>query len=65
MHAAVRERKALNEPVAVEQMRLAQITALEKAGTVAIERTAQFARNFAFDLGRFVPPALFRYAEER
>jgi hypothetical protein len=65
MHAAVRERKALNEPIAVKQMRLAQITALEKAGTVAIERTAQFARNLAFDSGSFVAPALFRYAEER
>jgi hypothetical protein len=37
-HGAVGEGEALNQPVAVEQMRFAQTAALEKAGAVAIER---------------------------
>ena len=65
LHGAVGKREALDEPVAIEQMRLAQTAALEKAGTVAIERPSQFARNLAFDRGRFVAPASFRNAEKR
>jgi hypothetical protein len=49
MRGTVREGEALNEPVAVEEMRLAQAAALEKAGAVAIERPIQFARDLALD----------------
>ena len=64
VHLAVREGEALNEPVAVEQVRFAQTATLEQAGAVAIKRTLQVARNFAFDVGRFVAPALLRHAEK-
>ena len=64
MRVAVREGEALNQPVAVEQMRFAQTAALEKAGAVAIERALQVARNLAFEVGRFVAAALLRHAEK-